>query len=150
MRPTLSKSDAPHHAAPCATLLPGDLTVTREPGSPLVVVTGSGLWSVEQMIAHLDEYQDMLRTSRWGGLGAVVLVLLEDTAVQLPAVTGVLMERLAYCHQPEDRIAMLVPGALARIQMRRVLDTGNHEFFATEAEARAWLNQQPALLRSKG
>ena len=119
-----------------------ELSVACDPDDPIIVVTGSGLWTVEQMTAHLGEYRAALLRKRRDGRGARVLVRLEDTGVQLPAVTEVLTSTLRTCHQPGDRVAMIVPGALARMQMRRLLDGGNHAFFESVRDARAWLAMQ--------
>lgn len=138
--PALRDIDITARAAPPT----GELRVACDPIDPVIVVTGSGLWTVEQMATHLNEYRGALLRKR-GRNGVRVLVALADSGAQLPAVTDLLTASLKSCHQPDDdRVAMVVPGALARMQMRRLLDTGNHEFFGSIDEAQAWLAERDA------
>lgn len=129
-------------ASPSApTLHPGGLTIASHASDRLIVVIGQGLWTVEQMSVHLDEYRALVARRRRSGVQVEVLVLLEHAGVQSAAVTDALTRGLQSCHRPGDRVAMVVPSALARVQMRRVLSTDFHEYFASEASARAWLDQ---------
>jgi hypothetical protein len=122
-----------------STLLPGPLGLAVEPESGLVIVSGHGLWTPSQLHAHLRDYHDLLGQVRKPGGHVRVLVNLKDVGVQTPEVTQVLASGTTHCHLDGDRIAMIVPGSLAKMQMRRILGTRFHEYFISEVAARLWL-----------
>lgn len=121
------------------TLLPGPLDLAVEPESRIVIVSGHGLWTASQLHAHLRDYQRLLGQLREPGSHVRVLVNLKDVGVQTSEVTQILASGTLHCHLDGDRIAMIVPGSLAKMQMRRILGTRFHEYFISEVAARLWL-----------
>lgn len=120
-------------------LSPGQLCLALEDDSQFILVTGHGLWTPSQMDAHLRDYNRLLLQTRRPGRGARVIVNLKDVGIQSPDVTAVLESRTRQYHRDGDRIAMIVPGSLAKMQMRRVLGTHLHTYFGSDAAARNWL-----------
>lgn len=131
----------PHHdSVPGQNALqPGQLCLTLEQDSRIVIVSGHGLWTAAQLDAHLRSYADLLTQLRRQGSRVRVIVNLNDVGVQTPEVTQVLARGTSQCHLDGDRIAMLVPTSLAKMQMRRILGTRFHEYFVSETAARLWL-----------
>lgn len=137
----MAPASLPVRAAAASELLqlPGALSIDSGDVDSVIVITGRGLWTVEQMAEHLDAYRRLLARRRRRQQPVRVLVLLEHAGVQVAAVTQALTAGLKTCHQSGDRVAMVVPSALARVQMRRVLSTDVHGYFVSEASARVWL-----------
>jgi hypothetical protein len=117
-----------------SALSPGQLTLALE--GDLIVVSGHGLWTAPQMTAHLRRYADMVhRIRRVSGTLRVMVI-------QTPDVTEILARETARIRRDGDRIAMIVPGSLAKMQMRRVVGVSHHEYFASQEAARAWLSSE--------
>jgi hypothetical protein len=123
-----------------SALSPGQLTLALE--GDLIVVSGHGLWTAPQMTAHLRRYADMVHRIRRVSGTLRVLVDLQDMGIQTPDVTEILARETARIRRDGDRIAMIVPGSLAKMQMRRVVGVSHHEYFASQEAARAWLSSE--------
>ena len=119
--------------------LSGELSLALEQDGRLIVVRGEGLWTMAQMEEHLRDYREMLYRQRLIFSRVRVLVDLKDMSVQRPEVADLLSQVTRSFHQDGDRIAMIVPSSLAKMQMRRVLETRFHEYFMSTNAARNWL-----------
>ncbi|MDF7775019.1 hypothetical protein P1X14_07165 [Sphingomonas sp. AOB5] len=123
-----------------ATLMPGALTLSYETESRFILVSGNGMWSPRQLDEHLRDFADLVDQLRRQHIRIRVLVDLKDAAIQTPEVTRVLAHGTRDCHRDGDRVALLVPGSLAKMQMRRILGTRHHNYFVSESAARLWLS----------
>lgn len=120
-------------------LAPGQLCLTAEAQGRLIVVHGYGLWTMADMEEHLVEYRSGVNRQRLLCDRVRVLVGLEGMAIQKPEVVDLLTRSTRELYHRGDRVAMIVPSSLAKVQMRRVLDSEYHEYFMSESAARNWL-----------
>lgn len=123
-----------------ATLMPGALALSYQTESRFILVSGRGMWSPRQLDEHLRDFADLVAQLRRQQIRIRVLVDLKDAAIQTPEVTRVLAHGTRDCHREGDRVAVLVPGSLAKMQMRRILGTHYHNYFVSESAARLWLS----------
>jgi hypothetical protein len=72
----------------------------------------------------------------------LILVDASDTGVQTQEAMGRMSELAATRRKPGDRTAIVIGSALAKMQSQRTASKEETGYFATEAEALAWLLAQ--------
>jgi hypothetical protein len=117
----------------------GKVWLELEQDGRLIVSRGTGLWTIEQMTAHFLVYREQLVRSRIAFGRARVLVDMQDVGVQRAEVAAYISRDTRGMYREGDRVAMIVPSSLAKMQMRRVLDSRFHQYFVSENAARNWL-----------
>lgn len=115
------------------------LSLTREEGTGILIVRGSGLWTVAQMEAHFVKFHALIGRIRDRGGMVRALIDLLDVGVQRQDVGNALTRGTRNCYRTGDRVAVIVPSSLAKMQMRRLLNSPFHNYFVSENAARIWL-----------
>ena len=106
-------------------------------------LTFSGFWSVDDAKRVRDALLRELQAAASGGLPFTVLDDLTDFGVQSPEVVEINNEyAVMYGDFQISRNAMIIPGALARLQVARTLrHLDNCEVFPDFPSADAWLSE---------
>lgn len=114
--------------------------ITIQENPPLIRVVMRGFWTMETFGAYIQAcgaaMQDLMaRHGRFDMLSECT-----DFPVQGPEVSAA-FERLNAMSDPtsQNRIAVVSPSALARMQAQRLLGNPQHRIFASEAAALEWL-----------
>lgn len=112
-------------------------------GKRRLTLTYSGFWSVDDAKRVKDALGRELRAAAAGGGPFTVLDDLTEFGVQSAGVVEINDQFAAmYGDFPISRNAMIIPGALARLQVRRTLHhLENCEVFPDFASADAWLSE---------
>jgi len=103
----------------------------------------TGFWT-EQVARHvLKEFRSGLEFARAQGQPFTLLDDCRDWGPQSKEVSEITMEFVEICREfPIRRNAMIIPGAVLRMQVRRTLvDFDICEIFATYEEADQWLGE---------
>lgn len=119
----------------------GGFSIGVDDKNDVLLVVGSGFWSVETIERHFDDLSELLNRHRIAGKSVRVLVDIREAAVQAPDVMSCVKKRTDNIYESQDRVAVVVPSALAKMQMRRSLASQIHEVFTELDSARQWLGQ---------
>jgi hypothetical protein len=118
----------------------GGFTIDVGDPSGIIVVTGKGVWSPDCMDEHFAALAYWVEDRRARSQAVKVLVDLRGSGAQ----SAETMERIGIgamtLYQDGDRVALLVTNSLAKLQMRRVIRTNQHQFFVSPSAARQWLD----------
>jgi hypothetical protein len=106
-------------------------------------LTFAGFWSLDDAKRIRDALLGELQAAASGGLPFTVLDDLTNFGVQTPEVCEITQQfALMYGDFPISRNAMIIPGALARLQVSRTLrHLENCEVFPDFPSADAWLSE---------
>lgn len=126
----------------------GVISVAFDVSSGMMRAAGAGFWSVAQATAFFDDWKSIVGRIQRAGHRVSAIVDLSDGAVQKVEVANIIARIGDGLYLPGDAVVMLVPNRLAKMQMRRVLDTRFHDFFLSRAAAEAWL--QSKAIRTPG
>ena len=108
-----------------------------------VYIIGRGFWNDDIVDKHFLELRQMAALARRNAASPRVLVDLRDASVQSPAVAARIKNETLLIWTDADRIAVVLRSTLARMQINRVVDSGNHASFIAIEDARQWLGLQP-------
>lgn len=97
-----------------------------------------GFLTSKTATAHFKQWADTVRDLHRRHLPVRILVDLRQASAQSQEVADLIDRAVADIYRSRDRIAMVVPHAILRMQMRRVTDM-NHKFFDALDPAEAWL-----------
>ncbi|RYD26515.1 MAG: hypothetical protein EOP89_06860 [Lysobacteraceae bacterium] len=131
--------------SPQLRTLPGSdrLASWAEADLGVVYVVGRGFWSNDVVDAHFRELRRTAAFVRRSNTVIKVLVDLRDASVQSPAVAAKIKNETRLIWSDADRIAVVLQSALARMQITRVVNSGNHASFVALEDARSWLGLKP-------
>lgn len=128
--------------------IPHQLISYAEADRGVVYVVGRGFWSETMVDDHFNELRRTASVVRRTVRSVRVLVDLRRAAVQSPAVAARIKDETRRVWTEQDRIAVVLQSTLAKLQIDRVVDNGNHASFVTIEDARDWLGlQNPAAPR---
>jgi hypothetical protein len=117
----------------------GPFLVRKDVATGIVHVTGEGFWTVADVDRHFLTLGNTVQSARKVGGSVRALVDLRGAVTQSPELVSHLAERARAVYTMGDRIAIIVDSSLAKMQMRRVVQSAEFEiFFAPEAGI-AWL-----------
>jgi hypothetical protein len=102
-------------------------------------VRGTGLWSQEDLDHYVASLPSMLASMRRSIGYARVLADLSDANVQTQSMIDQISGFTADLFNTEDRIAIIVPSTLMKMQMRRGVKTAQTEIFVSAIAAKSWL-----------
>ncbi|WP_242123990.1 hypothetical protein [Sphingobium sp. Sx8-8] len=106
-----------------------------------VVVERTGLLSLQDARAFLDQSLQLVATMRRERGYARVLVLNRDNVVQSREVTDLFANTPSQIQGPDDRVALVANTALTKLQADRLARGGPERVFMSEEEAVAWLRE---------
>lgn len=118
---------------------PNDLASWYEPSTGVIRVLGQGQWSTEQLELHFTALGGLIEERRRAGDKILVLADLRDSLVQDGAVVERLGRATSGIYRDGDRIAVVVASSLLKMQLKRVANVANVEFFVSMNAARTWL-----------
>ena len=118
---------------------PNDLASWYEPASGIIRVLAQGQWTAPQLELHFTALGGLVAERRRSGKQVLVLADVRDSLVQ----EGDIVERLGRAtsglYEDGDRIAVVVASSLLKMQLKRVVNVANVEFFVSMNAARTWL-----------
>lgn len=117
----------------------GAITLSVDPASGRIDVTGAGYWSPPYIDSHFKKVADLVRSHRAAGVPIRVLVDLRKADIQSRETVEHMSRSTSDIYTAGDKVALLVASSLAKIQMRRAADVIAPEFFISLPEAEAWL-----------
>ena len=118
---------------------PQQLICYAEADIGVVYIVGRGFWTDEMVDDHFRQLRRIAATARRSVGDVRVLVDLRGAAVQSPSVAARIKQETRQVWTDRDRIAVVLQSALAKLQIDRVVDNGNHASFVAIEDARAWL-----------
>lgn len=122
---------------------PDQLLSYAEADIGVVYVVGRGFWNDEIIDRHFRELRQTAVLARRHAGSVRVLVDLRSAAVQSPMVAARIKNETRLIWTENDRIAVVLQSALATMQIKRVVDGGNHASFTAIEDARRWLGLRP-------
>lgn len=105
----------------------------------VVYVIGRGFWTDDMVDRHFLELRRTAALTRRKAASIRVLVDLRKASVQSPGVAARIKAETRLIWTERDRIAVVLQSALAKMQINRVVDHGNHASFVAIEDARRWL-----------
>ncbi|QUT04745.1 hypothetical protein KFK14_17130 [Sphingobium phenoxybenzoativorans] len=119
----------------------GPFSVRRDIATGIVHVTGNGFWTMADIDRHFEKLGNSVRSARTAGARVMALVDLRGAVTQSPELVSHLADRAGAVYTEGDRIAIVVHSNLAKMQMRRVVQSAEFEMFLMPDAAEAWLMQ---------
>lgn len=120
----------------------GPFLVHLDKTSDIIRITGKGFVQVEQFDALFATLRKLFEAS-YARAGSVrLLVDNRDILLHGPEAAERLRHLALHSVEEGDRVAIIVESALARMQLRRLLDPRTHRLFGTVETAIAWLEGQ--------
>jgi hypothetical protein len=117
----------------------GSLATEVDYGLGIIRGTAIGFWSVQQVDAHFTALDRCVRALHHRGLTVSVIVDMRASApAQSQEVSMRLKAGVTGIYRPGDRVAMVLATSLAKMQLRRILDSEYHEFFLSLSAAEKW------------
>lgn len=116
----------------------GSMAFEAENLTGIIRVKSAGFWSLRQIEEYFLNYNDCVRNFHVRDVHVASICDLREAATQSREVTDLLSIRVADLYTPGDRVAMIVPNSLVKMQMRRVLDGRYHEFFLSLSAGERW------------
>jgi hypothetical protein len=113
-------------------------TILHDPAG-FIRVAGAGLWSPTEIDRHFVELGHVVRTERALKGRVRVLVDLRGAGTQSPETAARIGVATAATYRSGDRVAIVVGSSLAKMQLRRIVRTSEHEFFVSPEAAATWL-----------
>jgi len=104
----------------------------------VIRVAAQGFWSVKQATDHFNQLSASVRDLHGRGIKVSVIVDLRGADAQGQDVAKLLSEDGTGIYRAGDKVAMVVPSSLVKLQLRRVVEVEFHQFFLTLEEAEAW------------
>ena len=123
--------------------MPDQLISYAEADVGIVYVIGRGFWNDDLVSNHFAELRRTAQLARRNASYVRVLVDLREASVQSPAVAARIMAETRLVWTEKDRIAVVIQSTLAKMQINRVVDSGNHASFVAIEDARKWLGLRP-------
>lgn len=120
--------------------LTGEMSVRFDVATGRVFTRGSGFWSHRQVSAFFADWKTIISRIHLARQSLSALVDMRESGVQRADVAELIATVTTDLYREGDAIAMVVPNSLAKIQMRRVLDTRYHQFFLSQPAAETWLH----------
>lgn len=117
----------------------GSWTITTEPNRRLLRLTLAGQFTLADVAAMDRERQRAIGTLRCGFNKHLALCDVHATELSTPEVAAALQQAIGQPLFRAKRCAMVISGAVARIQARRVVGRDDIAFFEMPEEAEAWL-----------
>lgn len=105
----------------------------------VVYVIGRGFWTDDMVDRHFMELRRTAALVRRNAACVRVLVDLRNASVQSPAVAARIKAETRLIWTERDRIAVVLQSVLAKMQINRVVDHGNHASFVAIEDAHRWL-----------
>lgn len=105
----------------------------------VIRATASGFWSVAQVDAHFAMLALSVRAIQQRGLAVSVIVDLRTAApAQSQEVSVRLKAGITGIYHTGDRVALVLATSLAKMQMRRIVESEFHDFFLSPVAAERW------------
>lgn len=110
------------------------------PGADGIIrVTGSGMWTPEEVAAHFSELDGVVKAARARHGMARVLVDLRDAPVQTQETAAALGIWTSSVYQPIDRVATICSATLVTMQIRHRVQIFQIGMFREPGPAIEWL-----------
>ncbi|MBO9574320.1 MAG: hypothetical protein J7494_01155 [Sphingobium sp.] len=119
--------------------MPNSLTISAEPGQLYILVTGSGLWTPDQVETHFRKLDGDLRVVRRRAGVARVLVDLGKAKVQTAEAAERMHHWTARIYRAGDQVAVICETALLAMQIKHQAKIYNRRIFPDREAAMAWL-----------
>ena len=117
----------------------------------VIFITGRGFWNDDIVHEHFLELRRMAAVARRKVACVRVLVDLRGASVQSPMVAARIEYETRHVWSDADRIAVVLQSTLAKMQINRVVDSGNHASFIAIEDAWQWLGLRPCpVLENRG
>jgi hypothetical protein len=101
-----------------------------------------GYWDVATAERFVEEFHVAIRKVAAAGPGWKILANHEEFEIQPPEIAAILMQNAAYAMANGlAKAAVYMPGAISRLQIKRMGTAEKIRTFASEEEARAWLDE---------
>jgi hypothetical protein len=104
-----------------------------------VRVRGTGIWSVRQARAYVEDLRRIYECIQASGLPVSALIDMSE-AVEQSAEVSAIVANVAKFPRDNDAIAVLVSSSLAKMQARSVLASPSRAFFISRNAAETWLH----------
>jgi hypothetical protein len=134
---------------PSEIIFPNQLISYAEADIGVVYVVGRGFWTDDIVDRHFIELRRTAALARRNVDKVRVLVDLREASVQSPPVAARIKTETRLIWTEADRIAVVLQSTLAKLQISRLVDRGNHASFIAIEDARRWLGLR-ALNRLDG
>ncbi len=106
--------------------------------SGVIRVEGTGLWSLKQVKDHFTHIDACIRDIHGARKTVAAIIDLRQAAPQPQDVYDMMKLWVRRIYSPADRVALVVPNSLVKMQMRRLIDVKQHEFFLSMNAAETW------------
>jgi hypothetical protein len=94
-----------------------------------------GFWSTVQAEAHFSKLRHYIRLIQQRGMPVRVIVEMQECVPQSPEVAEIVARSGTDLYRAGDRVAIVVPNTITRMQMRRVTSGEYHAFVRSLDEA---------------
>lgn len=114
-----------------------------DPESRLIILNSAGFHSPKQVAERACVVSKLVDEARRDCGYARILNFACDLPVQSSEVAASSTQQAGKTNpldDSRDKFAMVISSTLARMQMQRTIGSTNRRVFATEKDARAWLN----------
>ncbi|MET0239386.1 MAG: hypothetical protein ABW184_05760 [Sphingobium sp.] len=119
----------------------GSLSISVDPSSRIIHVDGEGFWTGEQVARHFDNLSRAVAEARTAYGRVRVFVDLRRSVPQSQDVAATIVSSTMEIYHQADCVALVVTGALQKIQMKRLTRAFNALIFDDAALALAWLDE---------
>lgn len=119
--------------------MPNSLSISIPAGQAYILVTGSGLWTPDQVETHFGKLDRELRAMRARVGGARVLVDLRKAKVQTAEAAEKMKSWTGRIYRAEDQVAVICGTALLSMQIKHQAKVYNLRTFTDRQAATAWL-----------
>jgi hypothetical protein len=117
----------------------GVITVGYDREAGVIRAVGIGIWSLGQVDAYFAHFRRLAAGMRRGGGIVRAIADLRDGGVQSPEIDARVAEHKQGLYQDGDRLAVVVPSSLAKMQVRNKLNSTQHAVFISPDAAETWL-----------
>jgi hypothetical protein len=119
--------------------------ITVDPARHLIRITGSGFFLPEDVAAFVAERDRIYARHQTGVIPFVTIIDIRAMGIQSQETVALFRKAATRSRNASRRLAIVVDKSLARLQMKRVVEGRDAAFFATVAEAEAWLFRAAAI-----
>jgi hypothetical protein len=119
--------------------MPNSLSTSAAASAPYIHVTGSGMWTPQQLEQHFLALDRGLKAMRTRTGFARVLVELGEAKVQTAETAQIMQNWTARIYRETDQVAVICGTKLLAMQIRHQAKIRNLKTFADREAAVAWL-----------
>jgi hypothetical protein len=105
----------------------------------IIVVTGTGLWTIDEVTAHYGRLRAIIAERRSAGMPIRVLSDVRQGQRQSPEIEAAILQLITETYLPGDRIAILTGSEVDKAHVRSVLGQADVAAFQSRLPAEMWL-----------